>query len=37
MDRLYDVVVRREEHAQSSQRLNAVERDMAELKRRIAA
>ena len=37
IDRLYDVVVRREEHAQSSQRLNAVERDMAELKRRIAA
>jgi len=37
IDRLYDVVVRREEHAQLSQRLNVMERDMAELKRRIAA
>lgn len=37
MDRLYDVVVRRDEHAQLSQRMNAMEREMAELKRRTAA
>jgi predicted nuclease with TOPRIM domain len=36
MDRLYEVIVRREEHEKLEQRLRSLERDVAELKRRVA-
>lgn len=36
IDRLYEVVVRREEHETLEQRLRALERDVAEIKRRVA-
>jgi chromosome segregation ATPase len=37
LDRLYEVVVRRDEHSQVVQRLMALERDVNELKSRLAA
>ncbi|MBC7358082.1 MAG: hypothetical protein H5U10_06060 [Desulfacinum sp.] len=36
LDRLYEVIVRREEHDLLEQRLAALERDVAELKQRVA-
>jgi len=37
LDRLYEVIVRRDEHSQVVQRLTALERDVEELKRKQAA
>jgi uncharacterized protein Yka (UPF0111/DUF47 family) len=37
MDRLYEVIVRREEHSEVVQRLTAFEREVGELKRKLAA
>jgi chromosome segregation ATPase len=37
LDRLYEVIVRREEHVQLVQRLAVLEKDMAEMKRKLAA
>jgi predicted nuclease with TOPRIM domain len=37
MDRLYDVVVRRDEHFKVEERVAALERDFKELKERLAA
>ena len=37
LDRLYEVIVRRDEHSQLVQRLTALERDVEELKRKQAA
>jgi len=37
IDRLYEVIVRRDEHSQLVQRLTALERDVEELKRKQAA
>jgi len=37
IDRLYEVIVRRDEHSQVVQRLTTLERDMEEIKRRFAA
>ena len=37
LDRLYEVIVRRDEHAQVLQRLAVLEKDVAEMKRDLAA
>jgi peptidoglycan hydrolase CwlO-like protein len=37
LDRLYEVIVRRDEHSQLSDRVAAVERDLAEIRQRLAA
>ena len=37
LDRLYEVIVRRDEHAQVVQRLEVLERDVAEMKGKMAA
>ncbi|MBW1697353.1 MAG: hypothetical protein JRH18_11760 [Deltaproteobacteria bacterium] len=37
LDRLYEVIVRRDEHSKIEERVAALERDVNELKRRIAA
>jgi len=37
LDRLYEVIVRRDEHNQVVHRLTALEQDMVEIKRRLAA
>jgi ubiquinone biosynthesis protein UbiJ len=37
LDRLYEVIVRRDEHAGVERRVAALEQDMAEIKRRLAA
>jgi len=37
LDRLYEVIVRRDEHAQVVQRLTVLEREVAEMKRKLAA
>ncbi|MBW1993711.1 MAG: hypothetical protein JRI77_04595, partial [Deltaproteobacteria bacterium] len=37
LDRLYEVIVRRDEHSRVEERVAALERDVNELKRKIAA
>jgi len=37
LDRLYEVIVRRDEHAGVERRVASLEQDMAEIKRRLAA
>lgn len=37
LDRLYEVIVRRDEHVQLAQRLTALEREVSEIKRKLAA
>ncbi|MGD9971460.1 MAG: hypothetical protein AB7S77_00210, partial [Desulfatirhabdiaceae bacterium] len=37
LDRLYEVIVRRDEHLVAEERISALERDMAEIKYRLAA
>jgi len=37
LDRLYEVIVRRDEHVQLERRLSAVEHDLDEIKRKLAA
>jgi transcription antitermination factor NusA-like protein len=37
LDRLFEIIVRREEHIQVTERVAALERDVAEMKRKLAA